>query len=145
MAGPADPWHAYFYFTLRILDLVFKLIGFNPSSAAGQSRKRSREDFEDENEEGPKSVAHAKEEKSQRAAVDVELFLHPKDVKSIFKAAPNEEVAEAWRKGEAVTGMLHRLKLAAQTKYNASDQREDAEDEAARELYSQGRGWWERG
>lgn len=68
----------------------------------------------------------------------IEARLHPLDVDIVLKAAPSEEVAQAWRKGTVAPPFRHRLKLRAHKEF--------ADEEAGmRVLYDEGRKFWEEG
>lgn len=75
----------------------------------------------------------------QRAgSLYIEARLHPFDVEVLLKAAPSEEVAQAWREGIVAPRFRHRVKLVSHERY--------ADDDTGMELlYDEGRRFWEQG
>lgn len=113
--------------------------------ALSPNRKRSRRAIE--HDEGPKASEYGQQtplsHTTQRRSTRIEFHTHPDDVKAILQAAPTEEVSEAWREGKPSSRMRHCLKICSQSFDCETEYPAWASTELTKELYEQGREWWE--
>lgn len=101
--------------------------GTDTTAKAAQSPKRRRGSSEGSydtrgaqqgDNEARSSPVSSRQPNVRRHSMLIEAFLHPNNVEAILEGAPSDSIAEAWRKGEKVLELRHRLRICEHDGYN---------------------------
>lgn len=109
-----------------------------------QPRKRPRRRLQVERIPAPTYFDFVtQDEDIPSGSLDITLNLHPDTAAAVLRAAGSDEIAAAWRKGERVPGQQHRLRV-LELSGDEDDDVPLTEDQARKQMYEEGRRWWER-
>lgn len=117
------------------MDIINLLLDFDEASSAvggsgQQSKKRQRQ-------VAPQRIKRAR-------PLFIQVFLYPRDARRVLAAAPDQQLRAAWRNGTPVPG-YNRFQVLVHRCYNEDGVSRQVEKAGLREMYEEGKEFWDAG